>query len=105
MTPKQLNHQLIPWLLQCNAERPHWALKLKSPVQSLLKRLPLTVQFMVAQYTPAEATLDVSAKPGATTSPRVIEQTGGRNLDDTITADGEVAVESGVTGDVDNLAA
>src|SRR5262245_19538245 len=38
--PDQFNRQLIPWLLWYNAERPHWALELKSPVQFLLKENP-----------------------------------------------------------------
>ena len=38
--PDQFNRQLIPWLLWYNAERPHWALKLQSPVQFLLKQNP-----------------------------------------------------------------
>lgn len=40
MNADQFNRQLIPWLLWYNAERPHWALKLKSPVQFLLKENP-----------------------------------------------------------------
>ena len=40
ITPNQFNRQLIPWLIWYNAERPHWAVKLKSPVQFLLKENP-----------------------------------------------------------------
>ena len=40
LDPAQFNRQLIPWLLWYNAERPHWALKLDSPVQFLLKQNP-----------------------------------------------------------------
>ncbi len=40
ISPDQFNRQLIPWLLWYNAERPHWALKLKSPGQFLLKENP-----------------------------------------------------------------
>ena len=38
--PEQFNKKLIPWLLWYNAERPHWALELNSPVQFLLKQNP-----------------------------------------------------------------
>ena len=38
--PDQFNRQRIPWLLWYNAERPHWALKLSSSVQFLLKQNP-----------------------------------------------------------------
>jgi hypothetical protein len=51
LDPDQFNRQLIPWLIWYNAERPHWALKLDSPVQFLLKTKSRSVQFMVAQYT------------------------------------------------------
>ena len=40
ITPNLFNRQLIPWLIWYNAERPHWALKLQSPVQFLLKENP-----------------------------------------------------------------
>ena len=40
ITPDLFNRQLIPWLIWYNAERPHWALKLISPVQFLLKENP-----------------------------------------------------------------
>jgi len=40
LEPKEFNRQLIPWLLWYNSERPHWALKLKSPVQFLLNENP-----------------------------------------------------------------
>ncbi len=40
LTPNQFNRQLIPWLIWYNAERPHWALQLKSPVQFLLQQNP-----------------------------------------------------------------
>ena len=40
LTPNQFNRELIPWLLWYNAERPHWALQLKSPVQFLLQQNP-----------------------------------------------------------------
>ena len=40
LDPDQFNRRLIPWLLWYNAERPHWALKLDSPVQFLLKQNP-----------------------------------------------------------------
>ena len=40
ITPVEFNRQLIPWLIWYNAERPHWAVKLKSPVQFLLKQNP-----------------------------------------------------------------
>lgn len=40
MSPDQFNRRLIPWLLWYNAQRPHWALQLKSPVQFLLKENP-----------------------------------------------------------------
>ena len=39
-SPDQFNRLLVPWLLWYNAERPHWALELKSPVQFLLKENP-----------------------------------------------------------------
>ena len=39
-SPDHFNRQLVPWLLWYNAERPHWALELKSPVQFLLKQNP-----------------------------------------------------------------
>lgn len=40
ITPNQFNRKLIPWLLWYNAERPHWALELNSPLQFLLKQNP-----------------------------------------------------------------
>lgn len=40
VNPNEFNRELIPWLLWYNAERPHWSLKLKSPVQFLLQRNP-----------------------------------------------------------------
>ena len=40
INPELFNRQLIPWLLWYNAERPHWALNLKSPVQFLLQQNP-----------------------------------------------------------------
>jgi transposase InsO family protein len=40
MTPNRFNRQLITWFLWYNAERPHWALKLQSPVQFLLQENP-----------------------------------------------------------------
>lgn len=40
ITPSLFNQKLIPWLIWYNAERPHWALKLKSPVQFLLEENP-----------------------------------------------------------------
>jgi transposase InsO family protein len=40
ITPNEFNRQLIPWLIWYNAERPHWSLELKSPVQFLLKENP-----------------------------------------------------------------
>ena len=38
------NYQLVDWLLWYNTERPHWTLKLKSPMRALLDtlQLPLT---------------------------------------------------------------
>ena len=38
--PKQFNRPLIPWLLWFNADRPHWSLNLKSPVQFLTEKYP-----------------------------------------------------------------
>ena len=38
--PKQFNRPLIPWLLWFNADRPHWSLNLKSPVQFLTEKHP-----------------------------------------------------------------
>ncbi len=35
------NHQLMDWLLWYNTERPHWTLKLKSPMHYLLELLQL----------------------------------------------------------------
>jgi transposase InsO family protein len=40
INPDQFNRQLIPWLIWYNAERPHWALKLQSPVQFPLQENP-----------------------------------------------------------------
>ena len=40
LEPDPFNRQLIPWLLWDNAKRPHWALKLNSPVQFLLQQNP-----------------------------------------------------------------
>src|SRR5918995_1579230 len=40
ITPNEFNRQMIPWLIWYNAERPHWSLELKSPVQSLLNENP-----------------------------------------------------------------
>ena len=40
LDPDQFNRRLIPWLIWYNAERPHWALELNSPVQFLLKQNP-----------------------------------------------------------------
>lgn len=40
ISPNQVNRELIPRLIWYNAERPHWALKLESPVQFLLKENP-----------------------------------------------------------------
>jgi hypothetical protein len=39
--PDQFNRRLIPWFIWYNAERPHWALKLSSPVQFLIKEIAL----------------------------------------------------------------
>lgn len=38
--PQAFNRELIPWLLWYNGERPHWGLKLKSPVQFLMEQKP-----------------------------------------------------------------
>ncbi len=38
--PRLFNRELIPWLLWYNGERPHWGLKLKSPVQFLMEQRP-----------------------------------------------------------------
>ena len=38
--PRDFNQKLIPWLLWYNGERPHWGLKLKSPVQFLMEQKP-----------------------------------------------------------------
>jgi hypothetical protein len=34
------NRQMIPWFFWYNGERPHWGLKLKSPVQFLMEQEP-----------------------------------------------------------------
>lgn len=40
LNPNAFNEQLIPWLLWYNGERPHWSLKLKSPIQFLIEKSP-----------------------------------------------------------------
>ena len=35
LDPETFNQKLLPWLLWYNGERPHWGLKLKSPLQFL----------------------------------------------------------------------
>lgn len=40
LDPPAFNRELIPWLLWYNGERPHWSLKLKSPVQFLMEQHP-----------------------------------------------------------------
>ena len=40
INPNPFNRQLLPWLIWYNAQRPHWALTLKSPVQFLLEQNP-----------------------------------------------------------------
>jgi transposase InsO family protein len=43
------NYQLMDWVLWYNTERPHWTLKLKSPLRALLDnlQLPLTESNML----------------------------------------------------------
>lgn len=40
LDPQAFNRELIPWLLWYNGERPHWGLKLKSPIQFLMEQKP-----------------------------------------------------------------
>jgi transposase InsO family protein len=40
LNPYSFNKQLVPWLLWYNGERPHWSLKLKSPIQFLMEQNP-----------------------------------------------------------------
>lgn len=40
LNPLTFNEQLIEYLLWYNGERPHWGLKLKSPIQFLTERNP-----------------------------------------------------------------
>lgn len=40
---QQFNHQLMDWLIYYNTERPHWTLKLKSPMDYLLEVLQLPI--------------------------------------------------------------
>ena len=40
LDPATFNRKLIPWLLWYNGERPHWSLKLQSPVQFLMAQYP-----------------------------------------------------------------
>ena len=72
LDPDQFNRQLIPWLIWYNAERPHWALKLDSPVQFLLKTKSRSVQFMVAQYT----RFTLTPRPDRMTPPMIQLATG-----------------------------
>ena len=39
--PGSFNYQLMDWLLWYNTERPHWTLKLKSPLRAMLDALQL----------------------------------------------------------------
>ena len=54
ITPNEFNRQLIPWLIWYNAERPHWSLELKSPVQFLLKEHPSLCKTWPALYKPLQ---------------------------------------------------
>lgn len=40
LDPSAFNAKLIPYLLWFNSERPHWGLKLKSPIQFLMEKEP-----------------------------------------------------------------
>ena len=40
LDPATFNRELIPYLLWYNGERPHWSLKLKSPIQFLMEQEP-----------------------------------------------------------------
>jgi hypothetical protein len=40
LDPQAFNREMIPWLLWCNAERPHWGVKLASPVEFLIEQNP-----------------------------------------------------------------
>jgi transposase InsO family protein len=40
LDPSLFNQKLIPWLVWYNTERPHWGLKLQSPMQFILNTCP-----------------------------------------------------------------
>jgi transposase InsO family protein len=40
INPSSFNQKLIPWLVWYNTERPHWGLKLQSPMQFMLTTQP-----------------------------------------------------------------
>ncbi len=50
--PQAFNRELIAWLLWYNSQRPHWGLKLKSPVQFLMEQKPKECKMRWPNTTP-----------------------------------------------------